>query len=134
MEKDENATDEVVNMLILNQKENPPTKISMVDQLLGLVPLSMVKETPLHVITKVDLANHFFVGRVVTVREMLRPQGVVWVTFEAGEHLDPAGDYPTVNRVSCPAKSLEGIVAQGQRCVITSIEHELVHVVQAQQT
>ena len=106
-------------MLILHEQEQVPSKQNLLEQLLAIVPLGQLKETPLSVITKEDLVNHFFTGQVVSVRETLRPMGVVRVSF---------GSDQTPNKIFCQARSLDGIIMAKEQAQIAYIKKGVVYV------
>ena len=106
-------------MLVLNHSEQVPGKESLIERLISIVPLDQLKETPLSVITKEDLVNHFFAGKTVTVKETLRPYGLVRVVFSEDQ---------TANRLFLPATSIDGIIEVKKEARIAYIKNNMIYV------
>lgn len=106
-------------MLILNQNENVPKGESLMDKLMSIVPLELLKDTPLNAVTREDLINYFFAGKSVTVTETLRPQGIIRITFDEEQ---------TANKVFSQATSIDGIIEAKKQATIAYIKNNKIYV------
>ena len=96
-----------------------PSKENVIDRLMSIIPIDSLKETPLNVITKEDFVNHFFAGKVVTVKETLRPMGVIRVAFDEDQ---------TQNKIFLTATSIDGIIESRKEVIISYIKNNMIYV------